>query len=70
MKLIGIEKYFPTKEMRDARRAAGLEASDPSAALHSGVIEGRLLDLAQDRLAFPPSRAPVCPLQPANGPRR
>jgi predicted TIM-barrel fold metal-dependent hydrolase len=52
MKLIGIEEHFLTAEVRDAWHAAGLEATDPSVAFHSGAIEGRLLDLAQDRLAL------------------
>ena len=52
MKLIGIEEHFLTAEIRDAWRAVGLDATDPSVAFHSGTIEGRLLDLAQDRLAL------------------
>lgn len=52
MKLIGIEEHFLTAEIRDAWSAIGLAATDPSVAFHSGAIEGRLLDLAQDRLAL------------------
>jgi predicted TIM-barrel fold metal-dependent hydrolase len=52
MKLIGIEEHFLTAEIREAWRAIGLDATDPSVAFHSGAIEGRLLDLAQDRLAL------------------
>lgn len=52
MKLVGIEEHFLTAEIRDAWRAIGLDATDPSVAFHSGAIEGRLLDLAQDRLAL------------------
>jgi len=51
MKLIGIEEHFLTAGVRDVWRAAGLEATDPSVAFHSGAIEGRLIDLAQGRLA-------------------
>ena len=52
MKLIGIEEHFLTSGIRDAWTARGLDASDPSVAFHSGAIEGRLLDLAHDRLAL------------------
>jgi predicted TIM-barrel fold metal-dependent hydrolase len=52
MKLIGIEEHFLTSEVRDAWRAIGLEATDPSVAFHAGAIEARLLDLAKDRLAL------------------
>lgn len=52
MKLIGIEEHFLTSEIRDAWRAIALDATDPSVAFHSGTIERRLLDLAQDRLAL------------------
>lgn len=52
MKLIGIEEHVLTPDVLQAWRAAGLEATDPSVAFHSGVIEGRLLDLAEDRLAL------------------
>jgi predicted TIM-barrel fold metal-dependent hydrolase len=52
MKLIGIEEHFLTAEIRDAWSAIGLDATDPSVAFHSGAIKGRLLDLAQDRLAL------------------
>lgn len=52
MKLIGIEEHFLTAEIRDAWHAVGLDATDPSVAFHSGAIEGRLFDLAQDRLAL------------------
>ena len=52
MKLIGIEEHFLTAEVRDAWHALGLAAVDPSVAFHSGAIEGRLLDLAEKRLAL------------------
>ena len=52
MTLIGIEEHFLTAEIRDAWNAAGLDAVDPSVAFHSGQIAGRLLDLAEDRLAL------------------
>jgi hypothetical protein len=52
MTLIGIEEHFLTAEIRDAWNAAGLDAVDPSVAFHSRQIAGRLLDLAEDRLAL------------------
>lgn len=52
MKLIGIEEHFLTADIRDAWSAIGLDATDPSVAFHSGSIEGRLLDLAQGRIAL------------------
>ncbi|MDR3437236.1 amidohydrolase family protein [Telmatospirillum sp.] len=52
MKLIGIEEHFLTAEIGEAWNAIGLDAVDPSVAFHSGPIEGRLLDLAEDRLAL------------------
>lgn len=52
MKLIGIEEHYLTADVRDAWRAVGLAATDPSVALHSGDIERRLLDLADERLAL------------------
>jgi uncharacterized protein len=52
MKLIGIEEHFLTAEIREAWNAIGLDAVDPSVAFHSGAIEGRLLDLAESRLAL------------------
>ncbi len=52
MKLIGIEEHFLTAEIHRAWNAIGLDAVDPSMAFHSGTIEGRLLDLAEDRLAL------------------
>jgi predicted TIM-barrel fold metal-dependent hydrolase len=52
MTLIGIEEHFLTAEVRDAWRRIGLEAADPSVAIHSGEIENRLLDLAEERLAL------------------
>jgi len=51
MQVIGIEEHFLTAEVRDAWHAIGLEAADPSVAVHSGIIEDRLLDFAEDRLA-------------------
>jgi predicted TIM-barrel fold metal-dependent hydrolase len=52
MKLIGIEEHFVTGEVRAAWDAIAQDAADPSAALHAGTIEGRLLDLAEGRLAL------------------
>jgi predicted TIM-barrel fold metal-dependent hydrolase len=52
MKLIGIEEHFLTAEVRDAWHAIGLDVTDTSVAIHSGAIESRLLDLAEDRLAL------------------
>jgi predicted TIM-barrel fold metal-dependent hydrolase len=52
MQLIGIEEHFLTAEVRDAWHALGLEGTDPSVAFHSGAIEARLLDLAEQRLAL------------------
>ncbi len=52
MKLIGIEEHFLTAEIRDAWNSIGLDATDPSVEFHSGTIEGRLLDLAEERLAL------------------
>jgi len=52
MKLIGIEEHFLTAEVHEAWTAIGLEASDPSVAYHSGVIEKRLINLADERLAL------------------
>lgn len=52
MKLIGIEEHFLTGEIREAWDAKDLSATDPSVAFHSGVIDRRLLDLAEDRLAL------------------
>ena len=52
MTLIGIEEHFLTAEIRQAWEAIGLDAVDPSVAFHSGAIESRLLDLAEDRLAL------------------
>ena len=52
MKLIGIEEHYLTADVRDAWKAAGLAATDPSVAVHSGEVERRLLDLADERLAL------------------
>lgn len=51
-KLIGIEEHYLTERLRDAWNAIGLAATDPSVALHSGEVERRLLDLADERLAL------------------
>ena len=52
MKLIGIEEHYLTADVRIAWDAVGLAAADPSVAVHSGEIERRLLDLADERLAL------------------
>jgi predicted TIM-barrel fold metal-dependent hydrolase len=52
MKLIGIEEHFLTADVRDAWSEIGLELTDPSVAFHSGAIEKRLMNLAEERLAL------------------
>lgn len=52
MKLIGIEEHFLTAEVRAAWNDMRLEAIDPSVAAHSGAVERRLLDLADERVAL------------------
>ncbi|MBI1218173.1 MAG: amidohydrolase family protein [Rhodobacteraceae bacterium] len=52
MKLIAIEEHFLTPEVCNAWTALGLAATDPSVAFHHGEIEGRLVDLAEGRLAL------------------
>jgi predicted TIM-barrel fold metal-dependent hydrolase len=52
VKLIGIEEHFLTAEIRQAWNAIGLNSVDPSVAFHSGLIEGRLLNIAEERLAL------------------
>ncbi len=52
VKLIGIEEHYLTADVRDAWDAMGLAGMDPSVTVHSGEIERRLLDLAEDRLAL------------------
>ncbi len=52
MKLIGIEEHYLSAGVRDAWQAVGLGEADPSVAVHSGEIERRLLDLADDRLTL------------------
>ncbi|MFC7067916.1 amidohydrolase family protein [Brucella rhizosphaerae] len=52
MKLIGVEEHFLMPEVGDAWHAIGLDAVDPSVAIHSGVIERRLLDLAEERITL------------------
>ncbi|MGO4139135.1 amidohydrolase family protein [Rhizobium brockwellii] len=49
--VISVE-HILTHEIRDAWTAIGLDAVDPSVAIHSGTIERRLFDLAEDRLAL------------------
>lgn len=51
-KLIGIEEHYLTTDVRGAWQAIGLDATDPSVGIHSGVLERRLLDLADERLAL------------------
>lgn len=50
--LIGVEEHYLTADVRDAWEAIGLGTSDPSVAVHSGQVERRLLDLADERLAL------------------
>lgn len=52
MKLIGIEEHFLTPEVRAAWHAAGLDALDPSVGHQSGVIERRIMEIANQRLAL------------------
>ncbi|WP_068082703.1 amidohydrolase family protein [Novosphingobium rosa] len=52
MQLIGIEEHILTPEVLQAWHDLGLEAQDPSVAFHGGPIAGRLMDLAQQRLAL------------------
>lgn len=52
MKIIGIEEHFLTAEVAQAWKAIGLEATDPCVAFHSGPLEGRLLDLGEQRIAL------------------
>ncbi len=52
MKIIGIEEHYLTADVRDAWDAIGLAATDPSVAVHSGEIERRLFELADERLAL------------------
>lgn len=52
MKLIGIEEHYLTADVRDTWEMVGLAATDPSVAIHSGELEKRLLDLADQRLAL------------------
>lgn len=52
MKLIGIEEHYLTPGVRDAWEVVGLANYDPSVAVHSGEVERRLLDLADERLAL------------------
>jgi hypothetical protein len=59
MKLIGIEEHFLTAEVRAAWNDIRLEAIDPSAAAHSGAVERRLLDLADERVALMEGSAAV-----------
>ena len=51
-KLIGIEEHFLTAEVRAAWNDMRLEAVDPSVAAHSGAVERRLLDIADERVAL------------------
>ncbi len=51
-KLIGIEEHCLVPEVRDAWSAIGLGERDPSVAVHSGEIERRLMDLAEQRLGL------------------
>jgi len=52
MKLIGIEEHVLTSEISNAWHAIGLDVTDPSVAFHSTVIERRLLDWGQERIAL------------------
>ena len=52
MKLIGIEEHYLSADVRSAWDAMGLAAVDPCVANHSGEVERRLLDLADERLAL------------------
>lgn len=52
MKLIGIEEHVLTSEISNAWNAIGLDATDPSVAFHSSVIERRLLEWGEERIAL------------------
>lgn len=52
MKLIGIEEHYLTADARDAWKAIGLAATDPSVAVHSSEVERRLFDLTSERIAL------------------
>ncbi len=52
MTLIGIEEHVLTPEVTAAWHALGLDAIDPSVAFHSDVIERRLLDWGEQRIAL------------------
>lgn len=52
MKLIGIEEHFATAEVKTEWHSAGLQLTDPSIAFHSGMIEERLLNMAEGRLSL------------------
>ncbi|WP_406586454.1 amidohydrolase family protein [Asaia lannensis] len=52
MKLIGIEEHFLTQEVKNAWSAISLEAADPSVVFHGGLLEKRLVDLSQERIAL------------------
>ncbi len=51
-KLIGVEEHYLTTDVRDGWETIGLAVSDPSVAVHSGEVERRLLDLADERIAL------------------
>ncbi|PKA45025.1 hypothetical protein N2599_32510 (plasmid) [Rhizobium sullae] len=55
MKLIGIEEHFIVEEVPQAWTFAGLDDTDPSVAYHPDDIERRLLDIADERIAFIPA---------------
>lgn len=52
MQLIGIEEHFLTPEVAQGWQDMGLAAQDPSVAFHGGPIGGRLMDLADERIAL------------------
>ena len=52
IELIGIEEPSLTAAVRDAWEAVGLAATDPSVGIHSGDLERRLIDLADERIAL------------------
>lgn len=52
MRLIGVEEHFLTPDVRNAWHALGRAAADPGTTLHSGRLERRLVDLADERLSL------------------
>ena len=52
MKLIGIEEHFITEDVLDAWLKGGVDKIDPCVSAHGGVLQERLLDVADGRVAL------------------